>query len=74
MIIWETIGNVPDLIGTVLECCLEKAFKSGVGSFQLEVICSIINTLASQNPKIVSGKLIHRLLSVILHNTQPLTY
>ena len=64
VIVWETIGNVADILETVIDCLLEKAFKVGATSPHLEVISSIMNSLASRNSKIVSGKLVNKLLNV----------
>lgn len=62
----------------VIACCIDQSVKSGVGSERLEIIGSIaaalgislcwfllIFFLASQNPQIVSGKIIARLLKVV---------
>jgi len=63
--VWETLGTVTETLETVVDCFFEQGIKNGNGSAGLDVIGSIISTMAAQNPQLVSGKVIARILNVI---------
>jgi hypothetical protein len=66
--VWEVIGLDPDMFDLVIECLLERANdkkQGGLGSTSLNVIGDIFVSLATQNPRLVSGKLIAKLMGVL---------
>eukprot|EP01087_Luapelamoeba_hula_P001442 TRINITY_DN1115_c0_g1_i1.p1 TRINITY_DN1115_c0_g1~~TRINITY_DN1115_c0_g1_i1.p1 ORF type:complete len:2561 (-),score=353.59 TRINITY_DN1115_c0_g1_i1:117-7799(-) len=66
--VWEVIGQVPEVLDTVIDCLLERANdkkQGGPGSTSLFVIGDIFVSLASQNARLVAGKLLSKLLHVL---------
>lgn len=56
---------MPDIIETVLDCCIQQILKAKTDrSLRLEVIGSIVASIASRNSQITSGKIIARMLQV----------
>eukprot|EP01113_Clastostelium_recurvatum_P009144 TRINITY_DN1436_c0_g1_i2.p1 TRINITY_DN1436_c0_g1~~TRINITY_DN1436_c0_g1_i2.p1 ORF type:complete len:2696 (+),score=879.69 TRINITY_DN1436_c0_g1_i2:238-8325(+) len=65
--VWQTIGKVDatHLIVRALKCCTKKAQEAGFGHPTVDVIGDIITTMAAQNPQLVAGKLIAKLLKAL---------
>ena len=65
--VWEVIGGVPEILDLVIDCLLERANDKktgGISSTALSVIGDIFVSMASQNPRLVSGKIIAGLMKV----------
>ena len=62
-----TIGTVPEIIEFVIDCCVQQSLKTKGDTYRLDVIGSIMASMASKNPQIVSGKIISRMLKVRIY-------
>lgn len=65
--VWEVIGSVPELLDVVIDCLFERATDKkagGLASTALNVIGDIFVSMSAENPRLVSGKLIARLMNV----------
>eukprot|EP01088_Endostelium_zonatum_P001228 TRINITY_DN1152_c0_g1_i1.p1 TRINITY_DN1152_c0_g1~~TRINITY_DN1152_c0_g1_i1.p1 ORF type:complete len:2790 (-),score=689.70 TRINITY_DN1152_c0_g1_i1:4-8373(-) len=65
--VWEVMGSVHQVIPVVIEVLLSRTsqLNSGLGTHPESVILDIFASLASPNPRLVSGNLIHRLLKLL---------
>ena len=65
--VWKVIGAIPELIDLILNCIYDKCItlKNPLGSKTMDAIEDIMITLASRNAQLVSGKIIHQLLSIL---------
>jgi hypothetical protein len=66
--VWEVIGTVPELLDLVIECLLSRAIsdkKLNKDTTALSVIGDIFVSMAYRNPRLVSGKVIARILKLL---------
>ncbi|XP_071038330.1 neurofibromin isoform X2 [Parasteatoda tepidariorum] len=63
--IWGNIGQVSDLLDTVLDSFIKRSVTGGLGSAQSEIMADTAVALASSNVQLVALKVISRLCRVI---------
>ncbi|XP_050358352.1 neurofibromin-like isoform X2 [Nymphalis io] len=71
--IWVSIGQVPELIDTVLDSFIQQSVNSGLGSPVVEIMADTVVALASANVQLVSKKVIVRMCNVIVKTCQSST-
>ncbi len=65
--VWEVVGSVPELLDLVIDSLLARAYdrkQGGLGSTALSVITDIFVSMATRNSRLVSGKVIAKLIRV----------
>jgi GTPase-activator protein for Ras-like GTPase/Divergent CRAL/TRIO domain/Cell morphogenesis C-terminal len=70
--VWKPIGRVHSLLGLVLECIVTSTGdpNQGLGTRAMETLEDMTVTVASQNPQLVAGKLVARLVNLIAGTAQ----
>jgi len=70
--VWKPIGRVHSLLGLVLECIVTSTGdpNQGLGTGAMETLEDMTVAVASQNPQLVAGKLVARLVSLIVGTAQ----
>eukprot|EP01102_Stenamoeba_stenopodia_P013588 TRINITY_DN4434_c0_g1_i2.p1 TRINITY_DN4434_c0_g1~~TRINITY_DN4434_c0_g1_i2.p1 ORF type:complete len:1185 (-),score=326.97 TRINITY_DN4434_c0_g1_i2:1010-4282(-) len=63
-LVWKRLGRVPELLDLVIELFIERITetKSWIGTKTMEAIEDMAVALASQNPQLVAGKLLARVI------------
>ncbi|GBM97865.1 Neurofibromin [Araneus ventricosus] len=65
--IWGNIGQVSDLLDTVLDSFIKRSVTGGLGSAQSEIMADTAVALASSNVQLVALKVISRLCRRVNH-------
>ncbi|KAJ3221156.1 Ras GTPase activating protein ira2, partial [Clydaea vesicula] len=68
--IWQSLGEIEEIVPLVLELFIQSAVEGGVGSSTAEVAANTVITLASVNLHHIPGKIISRLRRIISSTSQ----
>ncbi|VDQ11914.1 unnamed protein product [Trichobilharzia regenti] len=62
--IWGKLGQVPQLLGLVLDNFIQRSVSCGLGSLQAEIMADTSVALAAANKQLVSKKVLSKLCRV----------
>ncbi|KAF8570772.1 hypothetical protein P879_02348 [Paragonimus westermani] len=63
--IWGNLGQVPQLLGLVLDSFIQRSVSCGLGSLQAEIMADTSVALAAANVQLVSKKVLSKLCRLI---------